>query len=402
MRTRPRLTIRVRFALLATAVSVTTGTGLLAIMYLLVRRQLAAADSALVQSFVVQGSGAQLGPFPQASVSPAPAATLTFTPLPPDWKPDTVSALVNDSRHGLLQSLITESALAIVVASLIALALCWLLAHRALRPVRNITEVASRLSHDTLDERINSLGPGDEVKHLADTFDGMLDRLHRSFQAQRMFAANASHELRTPLAIIQTAAETTLSRPHRTELEYRRALTTTLTAAQRSDRLLASLLTLAQAGRRTLTENIDLAAAARAETSRWPPAGPTLHGDLRPAVLAADPVLLDLLLRNLLDNAVRYNVPGGQVWLGTRLDADHAVLTVENTGPVVGTAQIPALRQAFQRGGHRTGAANPDGLGLGLAIVDAIVDAHHGNWSVVARPGGGLAITLNLPCGDVG
>ncbi|XTZ18918.1 HAMP domain-containing sensor histidine kinase [Micromonospora echinospora] len=276
----------------------------------------------------------------------------------------------------------------------IALLLCWLAASRALRPLRTITTVAERLSHDNLDERIAHRGPHDELGILADTFNTMLDRLARAFQAQRLFAANASHELRTPLTIIQAAAEKALSRPDRPEADYRRALATVVSAAHRSERLLASLLTLAQLRQRAGRETVDLAEAAAAAAGALPRPGPRLLAELAPAPLVANPVLVELLLRNLLDNAARYNVDGGTVWLNTRIRQGLAVLTVANTGPELTDGDLARLRQAFQRGTGRTGT---DGHGLGLAIVDAVVDAHCGRWNATPRAGGGITVEVRLP-----
>ncbi|GIJ45575.1 two-component sensor histidine kinase [Virgisporangium aliadipatigenens] len=374
-----RLTIRTRLTLWYAAVLVTTGGVLLVTVYLLARRQLFSANSTLLLKLV-------------PAVAADPSQTVIAGPAQPAQDLDTAAALINSAREETLRAILYQSALLFAALAAVSLVVCWLVASRALRPLRTVTAVAERLSHDTLSERITHDGPADELHTLVEAFNTMLDRLGRAFQAQRLFAANASHELRTPLTIIQTAAEKALSRPHRTEADYRRAFATVITAAHRSERLLASLLALARAGQHTRHETVDLAHAATEAARAAPPAGPTVHTALHPAPVDGDPAQLELLLRNLVDNAVRHNTDGGTVWIRTDARAGTAVLTVENTGPHLDNDDIGRLRRAFQRGGGRTG-----GHGLGLAIVDAVVDAHTGTWTATPRPSGGLTVEVRLP-----
>jgi signal transduction histidine kinase len=383
-----RLTIRTRLTLWYAAVLVTTGGVLLATVYLLARRQLFSANSLLISRLdgVVPAQ-----PLPTADGSTAP--TLHSCGVAARAAPGEVVEIVDAAREETLQVILVQSALLFAALAAVSMLVCWLVASRALRPLRTVTSVAERLSHDTLQERIIHDGPRDELHTLVDAFNTMLDRLGRAFQGQRLFAANASHELRTPLTIIQTAAEKALSRARRTEAEYRRALATVVTAAHRSERLLASLLALAQAPQRTTREPVDLAHAAAVAAGAVPPGGPTVCADLAPAAVDGDPVLLDLLLRNLIDNAVRHNTTDGTVWIRTTERDGTAVLTVENTGPVLDGDDMSRLRRAFQRGTGRTGG---DGHGLGLAIVDAVVDAHAGNWTATPRHTGGLHVEVEL------
>jgi signal transduction histidine kinase len=187
----------------------------------------------------------------------------------------------------------------------------------------------------------------------------------------------------------------TLSRPSRPEEEYRQALQTIATAAARSDALLASLLRLAQIRRCEAPQPVDLATLGAATVSAWPADAPPVSEQLAPAPCEGDPAQLELLLRNLLENAARYNVDGGAVWLSTGHSADGSWLQVENTGPVVDPGDLPALSKAFQRGEGRS--AGSPGAGLGLAIVDAVVAAHEATWSVTPRDGGGLTVTVTFP-----
>lgn len=366
-----RFTIRRRLTLWYAALFVATGAAMLTLMYLLVRRAFSEASEAVVSDVVYVVDTADVTvPVVQSATSTAHA----------------------DALH----TIVLQTGAGFAGLAAVSLALCWLVAGRALRPVRRITDTAAALSQDTLLEaRIDLHGPRDEVRTLADTFDAMLDRLARAFEGQRLFIANASHELRTPLTVIRTAAEVTLSRPARSEEEYRQALQTVATAAARSDALLASLLRLAQTQRHAEPQPVDLAVLGAAAVEAWPAGAPPVREQLESAPCDGDPVQLELLLHNLLENAARYNMDGGTVWLSTGRGADGSWLRVENTGPVVDPADVPALCTAFQRGEGRS--AGSPGAGLGLAIVDSVVAAHDATWSVTPRDGGGLSVTVTFP-----
>jgi signal transduction histidine kinase len=362
-----RLTIRARLTLWYTALFAVTGAAVLTLMYLLVRRAFIVAGDTVANTLSGPGEAVSIFLF-------------------------TTSTAHADALH----TIVLQAGAAFAGLAAVSLALCWLVAGRALRPLRRITETAAALSQDTLlDARIGLRGPRDEVSTLAGTFDAMLDRLGRAFQGQRLFVANASHELRTPLTIIRTAAEMTLSRPSRPEEEYREALQTIAAAAARSDAMLTSLLRLAQTQRDAAPQPADLADLCASAVAAWPVDAPPVHERLAAAPCDVDPVQLDLLLRNLLEYAARYNVDGGAVWLSTGRSADGSWLRVENTGPVVDPADVPALCEAFQRGEGRS--AGSPGAGLGLAIVDAVVAAHGAAWSVAPRDGGGLSVTVTFP-----
>jgi len=371
------ITIRTRLTLWYLTIFVTLGGVLLGCVALLARQALNASTGSLSASLVASSLWTSSVPAVPA-IGPDGQATVPT--------PKNIRDQVAVAHEALLRELMLRSGLAFVVTAVLAGVVCWLVASRALRPLRTITTVAGQLSHETLDSRIPRHRPADELGTLTDTFNTMLDRLARAFQAQRLFAANASHELRTPLTIIQAAAEKALSRPSRAEIEYRTALEVVAAAAHRSERLLGSLLLLAR--QQVRPESIDLAVLAIAA------AGPATELSAAPAPAYADPTLVDLVLRNLLDNAARYNIEGGSVSVRTWADDRSAMLTVSNTGPLVDEADLPGLREAFRRGAGRTGR---DGFGLGLAVVDAIVDAHGGTWTAAARPGGGLDVTVNLP-----
>ena len=280
----------------------------------------------------------------------------------------------------------------------------YLLAKQALRPIARLTQTAKQLSTETLDQRINLGGPDDELRELADTFDQMLARLDAAFDSQRLFVANASHELRTPLSVIRTELEVTLADPYADAAELRRMGEVVEQAAARAQRLVASLLTLAQLqavgrGELEVIEPVDLSAlvplvldAVQGEAAEK---NVTIETEIEPAPTQGDPRLLERLIGNLVENAIRHNVPGGWLRVTTGETAERVWLHVSNGGPVIAAADVDTLFQPFRRGGRLRTATR--GAGLGLAIVRLIVEAHHGRLQAAAPPFGGLAIRIELP-----
>ncbi|WP_433616509.1 HAMP domain-containing sensor histidine kinase [Dactylosporangium sp. CA-139114] len=391
-----RITIRTRLTLWYLALFLVTGGVMLTMVYLLTRQALDSADQAVVGTYdaVMAPGPSPPAPFSTSATSPMAALPSVEPSVVRAYgRPDLVEA-VTTARRDSLRTIVTQTGILFAAMTMLTLGLGWLVASRALRPLRTMTQVIERLSHDTLDARIPHAGPRDEIRILTDSFNTMLDRLSTAFQAQQLFAANASHELRTPLTIIQTAAEKALSRPTRAEAEYRDALTTVVAATHRSERILAGLLTLAQLRRQVRQDLLDLADVVREASQALPRPGPALQVAAAPAPINADPILIQLLVRNLLENAARYNTDNGSIWVSTTVAGPSATLIVANTGPRVAEVDLPKLRRAFQRGSNRTGSH--DGSGLGLAIVDAIVEAHGARWSAVPRAGGGLTVTVTF------
>ncbi|MGN6608257.1 MAG: sensor histidine kinase [Jatrophihabitans sp.] len=280
----------------------------------------------------------------------------------------------------------------------------YLLAKQALRPIARLTATAKQLSTETLDQRINLGGPDDELRELADTFDEMLARLDAAFDSQRLFVANASHELRTPLSVIRTELEVTLSDPHADAEELRRMGAVVSGATDRAQRLVTSLLTLARlqavgGGELEVSERVDLAAivpsvidAVAAEADQK---GIQIETELDAAATTGDPRLLERLVGNLVENAIRHNVPDGWLRVTTGQSGDKVWLHVANGGAVIASNEVDALFEPFRRGGRVRTATR--GAGLGLAIVRLIVDAHRGKLQAAAPPFGGLAIRIELP-----
>ena len=291
-------------------------------------------------------------------------------------------------------------ALAIIAAA--SAAIGWFFAGRMLRPLRTMTSAARRISASSLHERLDMQGPDDELRELADTLDSLFARLEASFDAQRRFAANASHELRTPLTRERTLIQVTLADPAATVGTWQDVSQELLASNAEQENLIEALLTLASSeGGPGEVEALDLAAVASANLDAARPAisrlGLSVHADLQPAVLDGDPLLVQQLVANLIDNAVRHNVPGGDIQLTTKAGGGGgAVISVANSGQVVPAAEVDRLFQPFQRLGPRT-ARRDGGHGLGLSIVRAIATTHGATITARPRPGGGLAIDVTFP-----
>jgi signal transduction histidine kinase len=284
----------------------------------------------------------------------------------------------------------------LLVSTAVVLVVAVLLARWIVRPVRDIAEVVRRFGPASLGVRLHADGPRDETRQLSDEIDAMLGRLAEGYEAQRRFAANASHELRTPLATQRALIEVSLSSAltsDQLELLSRQLLATN----ERNERLVEGLLALAETERGLLARTpvrFDAIVAEVVEGLR--PAAEQaqvqLHTALAPATVDGEAPLLERLVTNLLQNAVKYNVPGG--WVRTSVDAP-GVLRVSNSGPDVPPEQVSALFEPFRRlSGERL--HHGGGVGLGLTIARSIVAAHGGHINAWAEPAGGLTVELHL------
>jgi signal transduction histidine kinase len=252
-----------------------------------------------------------------------------------------------------------------------------------------ITAAARRISASSLHERLALHGPDDELKELGDTLDNLFARLEASFDAQRRFAASASHELRTPLTRERTLLQVTRADPAATTGTWQAVSLELLASNAEQERLIEALLTLASSEAGTSErEPVDLAAitSAALAAARLAIGRLDLHveTDLRPAAFDGDPLLVQQLAANLIDNAVRHNVAGGDIQITTTTSPAGAVLSVTSSGQVIPAADIDRLFQPFQRLGPRP-ARRDGGHGLGLSIVRAIAVAHAA--TITARPG---------------
>ncbi|MCD0451966.1 HAMP domain-containing histidine kinase [Actinocorallia sp. API 0066] len=314
----------------------------------------------------------------------------------------TIVAEVDDLRQNMLAQLVKRMVFALAGVGLLALVLGYIVADRALAPLHEITSAAQRLSESTLHERIALEGPEDEIKELADTFDAMLARLSEAFDSQRRFVANASHELRTPLAINRTLLEVALTDPD-VSPDLVTVGRTLLATNARHERLIEGLLLLARSERelttrksvdlREVTETVLDSVRKRPDDER---ADVTLHTELTSAVTVGDPVLLEHLVHNLVDNALKHNVEGGEVYLRTGVLDGFAAVQVENSGQAIPAYEIDRLFEPFRRL-HNDRIESAKGAGLGLSIVRSVVTAHRGSVVASPRPGGGLIVTVRLP-----
>ena len=304
----------------------------------------------------------------------------------------------------LPHQLLIASLIALAIMTVISVALGWLIAGRALRPVRRMTAAAQRISEDSLHERLALHGPKDELKELGDTIDGLLERLEAAFNAQRRFVANASHELRTPLTTMRAALDVALAKPEPAPPQTVALAGRLRTELDRIERLLEAFLVLARAqhrsmpGRAVLPLDYIVGSALADQEAAIRAMDLTVQDTSSQggAWVAGSPALLSRMVENVIDNAVCHNYPGGWIAITTRASGGGARLVVENGGQVLDQQQVAELSQPFRRlEADRIGTDK--GSGLGLSIVAAIAEAHGGTLDLRARPGGGLRVCVDLP-----
>jgi len=286
------------------------------------------------------------------------------------------------------------------LGTLLAGGLGWAVSRRVLRPLAAVTTAAQIASQENLDQRLALAGPPDELKELADTFDAMLARLDAAFASQRRFIANASHELRTPLTEMRTLIDVTTARPAAPAAHLEPVLAAIGTAVDKSEELIEALLTLARSDRGPgSAELVDLPTAVEHAIDLIGPAAAArqiqIGTALQDAQVTGDRVLLERLVSNLIENAVRHNVTGGWVLASTQTRSGIAEITVSNGGEHIPPDQVPELFEPFRRLSGRTG--NQPGSGLGLSIVASVASAHSGHAEAHARPDGGLDVQITLP-----
>lgn len=395
-------TIRLRLTLLYGLLFLVAGIVLLFVNYTLVRQSLPesveARRSPFVEEIRILIEEQQLsGERPRFPIEIFESGSVRSVP-------DVFADFEADLREETLDQLVTQSVVALLVTGGVAILLGWLIAGHALQPVHQITATARSASQSNLRARVGLDGPSDELKDLADTFDGMLARLETAFESQRRFAAQASHELRTPISVIRAEADVALAAEDATERE--RAFATAVRAeADRSEALIDGLLALARSESTLLeTETIDLAELAGDVVGELVPLADE-HGvevDLRldEARVAGDRVLLERLLSNLVTNAIVYGeaAEDGRRWMTVVVGArdSNAVLSVANSGPLLGDED---LRQYFEPFVRRNGHNGRDrrGVGLGLTIVRSVAETHGGSVSIRARTDGGVNVAVTLP-----
>jgi signal transduction histidine kinase len=325
--------------------------------------------------------------FPKA---PHPGPVTGAHPGPP--------AFIRQQRASDIRSLLAGSGIALAIMTVVSVAVGWIAAGRVLRPLRTITSTTRQISEENLHQRLALPGPPDELRDLGDTIDGLLERLEVAFEAQRSFVASASHELRTPLTLSRATLQVALSDPSLTLPSLRAACEEAIETGRQQEQLIEALLTLARSQRGLADRDLlDLAAVTRQVTDAHTPAaraaGLRLNISLAPAPLLGDASLVERLLTNLVQNAIRYNLPGGTVTVTVENTQDTSVLTVTNTGPDVPGEQIPRLLQPFQR---IAAERISNHSGLGLSIVQAIATAHHAELAIFPGDTGGLDIQVHF------
>ncbi|MFG1920517.1 sensor histidine kinase [Cryptosporangium sp. NPDC048952] len=359
-----RLTLRLRLSLVYGGLFMFAGSLLLGVTYVLVAQRLPTGGEALRVA--------------------APAGETPRTEI------------VKETANDALSALLTQGGIALIIVGVAATAFGWLIAGRMLQPLHRVTETARRIADapSSLHERIEMDGPQDEVKELADTFDAMLERLDHAFDGERKFIANASHELRTPLTVNRALLEVALYRSCPAP-EVQQLAETLLAVNERHERLVDGLLLLARSERNIGERfHVDVADLADHVIDSLSPGAVTVLPKLEEAPTTGNPVLLERMVQNLMENGLRYNVPeGGTLEVFTGVASGAAYLEVRNTGPAVPRHFVPGLFQPFRRLTERMGS----GAGLGLSIVQAVVRAHGGSVSASPGSSGGLVVTVLLP-----
>jgi signal transduction histidine kinase len=406
----PQTTVRWRLTLLYGGMFLVCGAALLAVTYALVSHGITGGAG-----ITLHGGGRGGIKTPPFGGGAIPLPNRPDLPVPPNVPAAVVRIMQSSAGQEFLRLLETqqrvnelhqleiESAVALGIMAILSALLGWVVAGRVLRPLRTITTTTQQISENNLHRRLDLPGPRDELRTLADTIDALLARLEAAFESQRQFVANASHELRTPLTTMRTALDVAIAKPHLSSQPQLRALDASLRAdLDQADHLLESFLLLARAHRGELGEETfvsfsrvvgdalanrsDLIAANAIE----------LHSNILPVSVEGSEMLLTRMADNLLDNAVRHNLPRGLINVTCEADLDTARLVVETGGPILHQAAVARLAEPFKRlAADRTSSQN--GHGLGLSIVAAIAAGHGGMLRLYARTHGGLGAEVTLP-----
>lgn len=281
----------------------------------------------------------------------------------------------------------------------------WWLARRAVRPVKEIIDQAEAIGAGSLRERISAYADTHEYQRLVQVLNGMLERLNQAFEAQRRFTADASHELRSPLTALKGELELARRRERAPE-EYRRVMDSALEEVERLAAITENLLTLARSDAGAMEprfQRVNLAERAARTVERLRPKAEDKRIRLQVTAKGAtsglfDPDLVDRLIWNLVDNAIKFTTPGGRVEVRVQGEDGEASVEVADTGPGIREHALPRIFDRFYRGDDsRTPSSHTAGSGLGLAIVKAIAEAHGGRVSAENRPEGGALFRVRLP-----
>lgn len=277
------------------------------------------------------------------------------------------------------------------------------LTHTLFHAIDKIVQQAHRIGEFNLCQRLPHPGTRDEIGSLVDTLNEMLDRIEQSFEVQRRFTADASHELRSPLSRLRTELEVTLRRP-RDESEYVETLNSCLEEVERLTSMVETLLILAHLDadqEHDLTQTAQLNPIIEDMVARMQ----TIANE-RQVLINVEPLpaatakiarsLADLVLTNLLDNALKFSPPGGRVTIRLQKEGSTAIISLMDTGPGIQADELPKLFDRFYRG-KSARISEVSGVGLGLAISQTIARNHDGQIEVSNLPAGGALFSVRLP-----
>jgi signal transduction histidine kinase len=384
--------VRTRLALLYAVLFLISGSALLGLTYGLVAANLPATPVSPAGRF----DSNQLAKLSKACKQPHPDPGTVYACK--QAFDAGAGAATQSVRERALDSLLLFSLVGLGVMTVASGGLGWYVSGRVLRPVRAITETARRASDQHLGERLALTGARDELKELADTFDEMLERLDLAFAAQRRFVANASHELRTPLTVMRTAIDVALAKPSRTTQQLEDMAARVRRSVDRAENMIEALLVLAISDQGVASsELLDLSAVAEDALELAAPGitrlGLKVEAELSPAETTGDQQLIERMVWNLVDNAVRHNEPGGWIRVATGPCGPGVFLRIANSGAQVPADAVPTLFEPFRRFEGR----GDGGVGLGLSIARSVSVAHGAELDVRSQPGGGLSISVVLP-----
>ena len=314
---------------------------------------------------------------------------------------------VTDNALSLLK---TYSFLALGVLFVVSLGVGWVVAGRLLAPIDRITDVARRIQATDLSGRISLVGPDDELKRLADTFDSMLARLDAAFVAQRRFIADASHELRNPLAVIRTNLDVVLSDPNTDEISLRDTSAVVRRATERMSKMVDDMLALARLeSPQQLDERVDIGEVANEIAEEFTAVAQSHDVELRRSIsdgifVAGDRYALKRALANLAQNALRYSPAESSITIAAGSKDGWVWTAVEDQGPGIAPEHRHQVFQRFWRA-DKSRSRSLGGSGLGLSIVQQVAQAHSGLVKLSSEVGRGSTFVIWIPAlgndGDV-
>ncbi len=275
--------------------------------------------------------------------------------------------------------------------------------NKSLTPVKDISATISRISESSLSARIRVNDVPKELQIIASSFNHTINRLESAFNLQRQFTADASHELRTPLAVIMSQSEVAL-RKERTKAEYKSALADVMESAEKMSATVQKLLTLTRLSAGTINLNpgtINISDIIRDSTRLVRPLSDQkgIHMEVQqlsePSLVLGDRAALLELFTNLLDNAIKYNVPHGKILVSIRKEGEFIVSVIQDTGIGIPEGDLDKVFRRFYRV-DQSRSKKIDGSGLGLSICDGIVKLHHGRIEIKSALGKGTVLSVYL------